>query len=36
MILLFDSGRLSAEGTHEELMEKSDLYRRLVRKEEKA
>ena len=36
MILVFDSGRLSAEGTHEELMEKSDLYRRLVRKEEKA
>ena len=32
-IMLFDNGRLSAEGTHEELLKKSELYRQLTLKE---
>ncbi len=32
-IMVFDNGRLSAEGTHEELLKKSELYRQLTLKE---
>ena len=32
-IMLFDNGRLSAEGTHEELLKNSELYRQLTLKE---